>query len=196
MTNLRLSKWAKLNGYSYQGAYEMYARGQLPNAIKLPSGSIIVQQPDAEVKQEKTVIYCRVSMPKQKNDLDSQVERMKSFCAANGFVVDKIYKEVASGLNDNRPKLAEILSDDSITRVVVENKDRLTRFGVNYIEAALAKSKCELIVTDRSSDEETDLVQDFVSIVTSMCARIYGARRGSQKSKKICEIIDETTEQE
>lgn len=196
MTNLRLSKWAKLNGYSYQGAYEMYARGQLPGAIKLPSGSIIVQQRDAEVKQEKTVIYCRVSTPKQKNDLDSQVERMRSFCAANGFVVDKIYKEVASGLNDNRPKLAEILSDDSITRVVVENKDRLTRFGFNYIEAALRKSNCELIVTDRSSDEETDLVQDFVSIVTSMCARVYGARRGSQKSKKICEIIDETTEQE
>lgn len=196
MKKLRLSQWAKQNGYSYQGAYEMYARGQLPNAIKLPSGSIIVQEPSTEVKQEKTVIYCRVSTPKQKNDLESQVERMKSFCTANGFIVDKVYKEVASGLNDNRPKLAEILDDETITRVVVENKDRLTRFGFNYIQAALKKSNCELIVTDRSTEEEADLVQDFVSIVTSMCARVYGAKRGSQKSKKICEIIEKSTEQE
>lgn len=191
MKNLRLSQWAKQNGYSYQGAYEMYARGQLPNAKKLPSGSIIVVEQNAKVKTEKTVIYCRVSTTKQKSDLESQVERMKTFCSSNGFVVDKIYKEVASGLNDNRPKLSEILSDESITRVVVENKDRLTRFGFNYIEHALRKSGCDLVVTDRATEEETDLVQDFVSIVTSMCARVYGARRGSQKSRKICEIIDE-----
>lgn len=196
MKNLRLSQWAKQNGYSYQGAYEMYARGQLPNAIKLPSGSIIVQEKTTDVKPEKTVIYCRVSTPKQKNDLESQVERMKSFCAAHGYIVDRVYKEVASGLNDNRPKLAEILEDESITRVIVENKDRLTRFGFNYIQAALKKSDCELIVTDRSTEEETDLIQDFVSIVTSMCARVYGSRRGSQKSKKICEILEKTAEQE
>ena len=196
MNNLRLSQWAKQNGYSYQGAYEMYARGHLPSAIKLPSGSIIVQEQNRTIKQEKTVIYCRVSTPKQKNDLESQVDRMKTFCLANGFVVDKVYKEIASGLNDSRPKLAEILEDDTISRVVVENKDRLTRFGFNYIQAALKKSNCELIVTDRSTDEEADLVQDFVSIVTSMCARVYGARRGSQKSKKICEILEKTAEQE
>ena len=196
MKNVRLSQWAKDNGYSYQGAYEMYARGQLPNAKKLPSGSIVVEADTINKKSEKTVIYCRVSTPKQKSDLISQVDRMKNFCIANGYIVDKIYMEVASGLNDNRPKLTSILSDDTITRVVVENKDRLTRFGFNYIELALKKSGCELVVTDRSTDVEHDLVQDFVSIVTSMCARVYGARRGSQKSKKICEIIDESMEAE
>lgn len=194
--NKRLSQWAKDNGYSYQGAYEMYARGQLPNAIKLPSGSIIVQESIEVNKKDKVVIYARVSTPKQKDDLDRQAERMIAFCTAKGLVVDRVVKEVASGLNDNRPKLNSILLDDSITVLVVENKDQLTRFGFNYIETHLKSKDCELIVVDRHTEHEQDLIQDFVSIITSMAARVYGNRRGKQKSKKIIEILEETPKQE
>lgn len=193
MKKYRLSQWARDNGYTYQGAYEMYARGQLPNAKKLPSGSIIIEETQTS-KIECTVIYARVSSPKQKDDLTRQVDRLSSFCAAKGYVVSKIYKEVASGLNDSRPKLLDMLSDDKVTRVVVENKDRLTRFGFNYIEHMLKRVGVELVVINSHHEQETDLIQDFVSVITSMAARVYGARRGGRKTKQILEILTPSQE--
>ena len=193
--SIKLSMWAKENGYTYQGAYEMMARGQLPQAYKLPSGAIMIPCEEEIIKEKPamTVIYARVSTPKQKDDLIRQTDSISRFCVANGWVIDKIYKEIASGLNDNRPQLNKLLDNSNITRVVIANKDRLTRFGFNYLKKLLAIRNCELVVINQAETEQNDLMQDFVSVITSMAARVYGLRR---HKSHVAKIIQEVTNEQ
>ena len=142
-----------------------------------------------EEKQEKVVIYARVSTPKQKDDLDRQASRLEGFCAARGMIVAKTVKEIASGLNDHRTKLTAILQDKSITTIVVEHKDRLTRFGFNYISNLLACDGRSILVINDSESKDQDLMQDFVSIITSMAARVYGTRRSKRKTQEIISVV-------
>lgn len=86
--------------------------------------------------------------------------------------------EVGSGLNGKRPKIRRVLSDPSASVVVVEHRDRLARFGVEYLEAALSAQGRRIVVTDKGETED-DLVRDMIEVLTSMCARLYG-RRGAR----------------
>lgn len=131
------------------------------------------------------MIYCRVSSYQKREDLNRQVERCKDFCSARGFVVSKVYKEVASGMNDNRKEFWKML-DSKPTTIIIENKDRLTRFGFNYIENLCG---AEIIVLNPEDDNEKDLFRDLVSVITSFCCRLYGLRRGANRAKKIKEQI-------
>ena len=113
---------------------------------------------------------------------------MCQFCAANGWIVNQVVKECASGLNDYRPKLSKIFTDRKATRIVVEHKDRLTRFGFNYIK--LLYPECDIIVINESESKQ-DLIEDFISIITSVCARIYGKPRTQRKTEKIIQTLRE-----
>ena len=92
-------------------------------------------------------------------------------------------------MNDTRPKLLRLLTDPTLTLVVVEHKDRLTRFGFNYIEQLLTRSvqdrRIEVVNLAENGNASQDLIQDFVSIVTSFCARLYGQRRSKRKAERI-----------
>jgi putative resolvase len=192
MKAIKLSHWAKQNGYTYRGAYDMYLRGQLPDAFRMASGSIFVNQVSVtnQSKTEYTAIYARVSTPKQKDDLTRQVEYIEMFCVANGWQIDKVYKDIGSGLNDNRQQLNQLLSNDKITRVVISDKDRLTRFGFNYIKKLLENKNCTIVVINNASIDTDDLMQDFVSVITSMAARVYGLRRHKRHVEEILEKLN------
>lgn len=86
--------------------------------------------------------------------------------------------EVGSGLNGKRSRLRRILSDPCASVVVVEHRDRLARFGVEYLEAALAAHGRRVVIADPGESTE-DLVGDVIDVLTSMCARMYG-RRGAR----------------
>ena len=130
---MKLSEWAKINSLQYKSAHRLFKKGQVPNSRQLPSGTIIVDE-DKPDKKEHVVVYSRVSSSENKSNLESQAERVSQFCNAKGWVVHEVVKECASGLNDQRPKLQKILKDGKATRIVVEHKDRLTRFGFEYIK--------------------------------------------------------------
>jgi putative resolvase len=123
-------------------------------------------------------LYARVSSHDQHRDLDRQVARLSGWAAANGHAVAEVVCEVGSGLNGNRPRLRRILSDPSATVIVVEHRDRLARFGVEHLEAALAAQGRRIAVAD-SGETADDLVRDMIEVLTSMCARLYG-RRGAR----------------
>lgn len=141
-------------------------------------------------KEEYTVLYARVSSSENKINLESQAERLKQFAIANGWVINEIVKECASGLNDHRPKLEKILRDKKVTRLVVEHSDRLTRFGLNYLKILCDILGCKLVIINEAEDEKTDLIQDFISVITSFCARIYGQRRCKRKTEKLIEELN------
>lgn len=181
---IKLSEWAKIHDYTYRGAFGLYQSGKLKNAKKLESGAIVVKcEENTSNNKDYVIVYARVSSSENKNNLISQAERVSQFCNAKGWIVNEVVKECASGLNDNRPKLLKILKDKKATKLVVEHKDRLTRFGFNYIKCLY--SDCEIVVINESSDDREDLMSDFISIVTSYCARIYGNRRSKRKTEKL-----------
>jgi predicted site-specific integrase-resolvase len=190
---MKLSKWAKKYGLNYQSALRMFKSGKIENAVQdEKTKSIYVKETLAgvneKIKAKRICIYARVSNQSRKKELQYQVDRLVTFANASGLPVDKIYKEVASGMNDKRKQLCNML-DSEPTHIIVEHKDRLTRFGFNYLEMLLSKLNCEIIVMNRDSEDETDLMKDLVSIITSFCCRLYGLRRGQNKAKLLKEEL-------
>jgi putative resolvase len=183
---MKLSVYAKQQGISYQTAWRMWQRGELP-AHQLPSGTVIVDvlpQPQA-VRPQKVAVYARVSSAENRKNLDGQAERVAAFCAAKGWQVAKVVKECGSGVNDQRPQFLALLADTSISPIVVEQKDRCSRFGVAYIQTLLKTQGRELVIVNEAEEEQADLMQDFVAIITSFCARLYGRRRASRKKTQL-----------
>lgn len=191
---MKLSKWAKDKGVSYKTAWRWWKSGMLPvKATQMPSGTIIVDEKSDKTSDDNcVVIYCRVSNQSRKNELEYQVDRCVAYANAKGYQVSKIYKEVASGMNDSRKELWQML-DSSPTKIVVENKDRLTRFGFNYLEKLLVKQGCTLEVMNPNENDEQDLMKDLVSVITSFCCRMYGLRRTKNKLNKIKQVMDDTS---
>ncbi len=125
--------------------------------------------------QRMTVIYARVSTPKQKQDLINQIELAKNFCIARGWRIDGVYKDVASALNfdarkDFQALLNEVLSY-RIERVVVTYKDRLTRVGFNF--------------TNEKKDVE-EIIEEIITLLHSFSMKYYSNRR---KLRKVVEDV-------
>jgi len=124
------------------------------------------------------VLYARVSSHDQRQDLDRQVGRLTAWITGQGLSVGQVVTEVGSGVNGKRPKLRRLLSDPDATVIVVEHRDRLARFGVEHLEAALSAQGRRIMVADPGETTD-DLVRDMIEVLTSMCARLYG-RRGAR----------------
>ena len=101
--------------------------------------------------------------------------------------------EVGSGLNRHRRKLLKLLADPKVSVVAVEHRDRLMRFGSEYVEAALAAQGRRLLVVD-SEEVKDDLVRDMIEVLTSFCARLYGRRSARHRARKAVQAA--TTEKE
>jgi predicted site-specific integrase-resolvase len=157
----------------------------------MPTGTIIVRDDTATCVQERTIIYARVSAAENKSNLDSQAESARQYCIARGYQIGGIIKEIGSGVNDQRPKLIKLLSDPAAHRIVVEHKDRLTRFGFNYIETLLKQQGRSIEVINTAADGKENLLQDFMAIIISFCACFFGQRRSKRKTEKIiAELTD------
>lgn len=144
-----------------------------------------------ENKNIKVAIYCRVSSSENKANLEKQKDRVLSYCYAKGYKIEKVICEVGSGLNDGRKKLESLLLDISITKIVVEHADRFSRFGMNYIEKLLELQGRSIEVINKQENDRDDLMQDFVSIITSFTARLYGQRRTKRKTEQLIKELEQ-----
>lgn len=184
---MKLSQYAKEIGISYRTAWRWFKTGEI-EGYQTSTGTIIITESNAkkpENKNEKIVIYARVSALENKNNLDRQAERLEAYCMAKGYQIHKVVKEVGSGINDERRELIKVLKDPSITKIVIEHKDRLTRLGFNYIEQLLSMQGRRIEVVNLSKNGKEGLVEDLVAIIYSFCARLYGQRRSKRKAEKI-----------
>jgi putative resolvase len=193
---MKLSAYAKQQGISYQTAWRLWQRGELP-AHQLPSGTVIVEVPPTPppaIRPQKVAVYARVSSAENRKHLEGQAERVAAFCAAKGWQVAKVVKECGSGITDQRPQFLALLADTSISHIVIEHKARCCRFGVAYIQTLLKTQSRELVIINEAEESQEDLLQDFVAIITSFCARLYGRRRASrQKTQLLAALALEVT---
>jgi putative resolvase len=186
---MKLSQYAKQQGISYSTALRWWHQGVI-RGYQAPSGTIIVE---AETKppapEERVAIYARVSSAEHKENLERQVERLVQYCTVRGYQVAQITKEIASGVNDSRPKLLALLKDRQTSRIVVEHQDRLTRFGFRYLETLLELQGRTIEVVNVAENDQEDLIADLVAIVYSFTARLYGQRRAKRQTERILQEL-------
>ena len=168
--SMKLSSYAKKLGIHYNTAYRLFKRGQIAG-YQLPTGTVIIEEPvEKTVVQPEGIrivaVYARVSSSENKKNLDTQAERLITWCNAQGWSVAKVVKECGSGINDQRPKFLALLANPEIGRIVVEHKDRASRFGVAYIQTLLSMQDRELVVVNTADTTQEDLMGDFVAIIT------------------------------
>ena len=133
----------------------------------MPSGTIIITDDNHSKPDLIACIYARVSSAENKDNLDRQADRLKDYAVARGYKIYKVVKEVGSGLNDNRQQLAKILVDPNYNVLIVEHKDRLARFGTNYLEILLKELDKKLEIVNQSEDKQDELMSDLRAIITS-----------------------------
>jgi len=177
---MKLSDWARQQGISYMTAWRWFRAGKLPvPARPLPAGTIWVEAPRPE---GITVLYARVS------SADQQVQRLQAFAQEQGWTEVKAVTEIGSGLNGKRKKLLRILRDPQAVRIVVEHRDRLARFGFDWLEAALAASGRHVVVIEEGEGTD-DLAQDVLEILTSACGRLDGRRSAKRRARQALEAM-------
>ncbi|MGH2479092.1 MAG: IS607 family transposase [Ktedonobacteraceae bacterium] len=189
---MKLSTYAKHLGVTSKTAWQWWKAGQL-DAYQLPTGTVIVREPVAPVAG--VALSARVSSADHKDDAARQMQRLREYAAARGYQVIAEVTEIASGLNDDRPKLKKLLTTPKIGVLVVEHRDRLTRFGYGYI-ATLLEQQGRRVEAISPSDTGDDLVDDVVAVITSMAVRIYGRRNSRRRAQQIKACIEQAMQSE
>jgi len=202
--DMKLSQYAKRAGVTYKTAWRWWNQGQL-DASQTPTGMVIVREPVLPAPALGRVArYARVSSADQAADRDRQRQRLQDDAAAKGYTVAKAVSEMASGLNDQRPKLSRLLTDPTIGKLVVEQRERLTRFGAEDLRQRLATQGRQLdgllpsdpedeLVDD--SDPWDELVDDFVAVRTSLATRLFGRRTAQRRAAHLQACVKRCVEQ-
>ncbi|GCE15353.1 IS607 family transposase [Tengunoibacter tsumagoiensis] len=194
---MKLSDYAKQQGVRYETAWRWFRDGKIKGHRVGKHTVMIDEGQETFFDHPKNVaIYARVSSAENKLNLDSQAERLVAYGVARGYQMSKVVKEVGSGINDARPKFLALLEDPGITVIIVEHKDRASRFGVRYIESLLRIQGRTLEVVNQAENGTEDLLADLTSIIYSFCARLYGQRRAKRKTEHIIEQLQEKVEED
>lgn len=144
--------------------------------------------------ERKTYVYARVSTSKQKHELDNQVQLLKTFCFQNGYVLNGVYQDIASGISfEKRTQFFELLDEvlaGKVKRVVITYKDRLSRVGFELFSHLFAKHGCELIVMSEVGSTKLDseeIFEEIVSLLHCYSMKLYSKR----KNKVIKELLED-----
>ena len=146
-----------------------------------------------KTKSKKIIGYCRVSSNKQKDDLERQIENVKTYMIAKGYSFDVI-TDIGSGINYNKKglnQLIDLITNSEVEKIVVLYKDRLLRFGFEIIENLCTKYGTEIEIIDNTEKtEEQELVEDLIQIVTVFSCRLQG-KRANKAKKMIKELLED-----
>lgn len=175
---------------SSQCLYEMKKHGRIEYKQISPKKFLFKLPKTFEAKEETShiAIYARVSTPKQKKDLQHQIQVLKQFVVANGHIVDDnlVFSDIASGMNENRKALQEMIFqiiDGNINKVIISNRDRLTRFGFGYFKHLFERFNCEIIEVNLTEDKtfEQEMTDDLIAIIHHFSMKFYGKRKTQLK---------------
>ncbi len=192
---LKPREFCELIGISYRTFKRWVSEGRI-HVVRTPTGRIRVPYSEVErilgekpeVKETRAAIYARVSSNDQKSDLERQVQHLTQYCSVKGYRVIDILSDIASGLKTNRRGLLKLFNhvvNKQVDVVVITYKDRLTRFGFEYLEYFFKQYgvKIEVVYGEEPKDAYQELVDDLLAIVTSFASKLYGMR--SRRKKKL-----------
>ena len=161
----------------------------------------IIKEDENKKENKLNVIYGRVSTPRQKTDLNNQIELIKQYMLSNGIGIDEIYSDIASGLNEKRigfNHLLESVFKKEIDTVYITFKDRLSRFGFDYFTTIFAYFGTKIVVLDQKEETnktyQQELTEDLIAIIHSYSMKMNVNRR--KKFKNIEKLLSETENEE
>ena len=150
--------------------------------------------PESEIKrilgthEERKIRYARVSSHTQKDDLERQIELIKSYAGEKGWEIE-ILKDVGSGLKEDRrnfQKLLGMVMNREVSKVIVAYPDRLTRFGFKTLKEFFKSYETEIVVINREEKNSTGRTwEDLITIISHFAGKLYGMR--SHKYRKVVE---------
>ena len=151
----------------------------------------------------QSVIYCRVSTPKQKSSLQKQKEQLEAFCNAKGIVVSNVYQDIGSGLNFDRKgfqKLVDDIVNHKVAQVFITYKDRLSRISFDMFKNLFKNFNCEIVVMNDVDDckmIEKEIFSEIISLVHCFAMKMYSSRRKTkmknlEEELKLEDEIDKT----
>lgn len=195
MELLSIGKFAELAGVSTTTLRQMHKMGELV-PVRVSRGGTryysmeqLRQLAGKQDRPKKVIGYCRVS-ESQQNDLEAQVENVRTYMCAKGYQFD-ILTDIGSGINYSKKGLQELISkinNQEIDKVVVLYKDRLIRFGFEMLEYFCKINDVEIeIIDSKEVSREQELTDDFIQIITVFANRLYGSR--SKKTKQLIEEV-------
>lgn len=202
MVLMSIGKFAKELGVTPEHVRTMHRTGEvIPARISEKGTRYYSEEQLRELKnsrtpqrEEKVIAYCRVSTKSQKDELEKQVENVKSYMYAKGYSFEVI-TDIGSSINyENKGlrQLISLISSNQVTRVVILNRDVLMSFGFELIQLLcdLHDVKIEIIDNSERSNEE-ELTNDLIQIITVFANRLYGSR--SKKTKALIERVSDVT---
>jgi len=153
---------------------------------------------EGRVKEVRAVVYARVSSQDQKEDLERQIKYLLEYCASKGYKVVEVLTDIASGLKTDRKglrRLFDLITSRQAEVVVVTYRDRLARFGFEYLEYFLNQfgTRIEAVYGEEPKDAHRELVEDLIEIVTSFAGKLYGMR--SHRKKRLVEGFEKLFEE-
>ena len=187
MSYLKLNKAANYYDVHYRTILNWAKFGKIKTK-QLPSGSTQYEVPDRDSERTLCIGYIRVSSYNQKQHLQSQKELL-----LNQYGDVEIISEVGSGLNFKRKKLWSIMERvfaRDVESIVVTHKDRLARFGFEFIERVCQHFGTKIVVlNNQATSPQEELVQDILAIIHVFSSRLYGLRK---YKKQLQSLQDET----
>ena len=152
----------------------------------------------AKISTERnSVIYARVSTQKQKKDLENQIHTITEYANNNGYKIDGVYSDIASGLNYDRKSFSELLNlilERKVKNVFIKDKDRLTRVSFDLWKNLFKQFNCNLIVVNETQNNETEEKEIFADIISLL--HCFAMRMYSSKRKKKISLVKEDLENE
>ena len=143
-----------------------------------------IQQENAENQVNDVIIYARVSNQNQKDDLKNQVEFLKTYANAKGYIISSIITDIGSGLDYNRKGFNSILYSEKKQKILISYKDRFVRFGYSWFDNFLKSKGSEIIVVNNQTlSPQQELVEDLISIIQIFSCRIDGLKKYKKKIK-------------
>lgn len=186
-----------------------YAKTGKIKATKLPSGhydydidSVYGLIGKRNKIKRVNVLYCRVSTPKQKKDLENQKKTLEEFCAKNGLTISNIYEDIGSGINFERKGLSELILkviNHEVSKVIITYKDRLSRIAFGLFKNLFEEFNCEIVVLNEIDDPKTmekEIFKEIVDMIHCFSMRLCSSRRKEklklvEKQLKLDEEADE-----
>lgn len=194
---IKPSKYAEMMSITKKTVYIHFHEGKIKGYQDRNTGTIYIENPEYHQHDHsvtRVVLYARTSSSQNKQLVNNQLDRLRKYAIAKGYTIVKEIKEFGSGLNDERKQLVSLFDDHSFDTLIVEHKDRLTRFGFKYLEHLFNNKNQQIEVINHVDSKDEDIIQDFTSIITSFCTRIYGKRRSKRKSEQMIGELNENTQ--
>jgi len=141
----------------------------------------------------KTYIYARVSTPKQKKALENQIEMLKAWAFANGYQINGIFADIASGINNDRKeffKLLDEVMDYKVDKVIIAHKDRLSRVGFSFFEKLFKRFGTEIVVVSEVGNKKLDaeeVFEEIVSLLHCFSMKLYSKRKNEKLEVSLVE---------